>query len=509
MTIAPELLRQPLSVALPEPPVPVVPVGSSVVVGVPELAVASLAAVTEVSLLWPALLVVPGSLPQARRRAGAARRRRVRQGMRARIHGLDRGRRGGDAAAVLASGWWLLWVLAGPGGDGSVDRRAACMERNAGAPTRYRGVVRALCAEHVNLGGVGASVAIAEGGALRFVATAGQRCAGGAAVTAETGFRVGSLTKLVTAALALTEVDAGRMALDGELVTWLPELLAWDDRRAERISLRALLTHSSGLGELQPWAAPGDEWIDGLGERRLATAPGELWSYSNAGYALVGAALERGTGERFAGLAAARVLRPLGLRRSTLVVTEALAGEAACGHLGRGSAVMAMNIADDLEIGAGLGLLAGGVEAAKRAFGAASQADQAVGVLGQFVKGDLRQVGRPGHRPVDVEPGVEPHQVHVAALVLRQKDDGRRQAGLLARLGGVVGDADLAADDGLDPGTHCRHRKLQRGEHVVGVGDGNCGHSLRRAEADKFLHRHRAFEKRVFGVGPQMDESGV
>ena len=50
---------------------------------------------------------------------------------------------------------------------------------------------------------------------------------------------------------------------------------------------------------------------------------------------------------------AARVLRPLGLRRSTLAVTEALAGEAACGHLGRGSAVMAMNIADDLEIGAG------------------------------------------------------------------------------------------------------------------------------------------------------------
>lgn len=326
--------------------------------------------------------------------------------MRARIHGLDRGRRGGDAAAVLASGWWLLWVLAGAGGDGSVDRRAACMERNAGAPARYRGVVRALCAEHVNLGGVGASVAIAEGGALRFVATAGQRCAGGAAVTAETGFRVGSLTKLVTAALALTEVDAGRMALDGELVTWLPELLAWDDRRAERISLRTLLTHSSGLAELQPWAAPGDEWIDVLGERRLATAPGELWSYSNVGYALVGAALERGAGERFAGLAAARVLRPLGLRRSTLAVTEALAGEAACGHLGRGSAVMAMDIADDLEVGAGGaewtvpagGWIAPAGEVVELALGLVDplRSPLSAGAIDELLRGEVATQERPG-----------------------------------------------------------------------------------------------------------------
>lgn len=251
---------------------------------------------------------------------------------------------------MFASGWWLLLVLAGAGLEDRGDRRAACMQRNAGAPDRYRGVVRALCAEHVNLGGVGASVAIAEGGELRFVATAGQRCVGGPEVTAETGFRVGSLTKLVTGALVLREVDAGRMALDAGVVTWLPELSAWADRRAGEITLRELLTHTGGVGELRPLVADG--WIDRLGEQGLMTAPGELWSYSNAGYALVGAALERAGGE-FSRLAETRLFAPLGLRGSTLDVGRALAGEVACGHLGRGAGVFAMDVHDDLELGAG------------------------------------------------------------------------------------------------------------------------------------------------------------
>ncbi|MBK7828875.1 serine hydrolase domain-containing protein [Nannocystis sp.] len=254
---------------------------------------------------------------------------------------------------MTGAGWWLLVMLVAPGSDAGEARRAACMRRNEGAPVRYRGLVRALCADHRNLGGVGASVAVGEGGALRFVATAGERCAGGPPVTAETGFRVGSLTKLVTAALALTEVDAGRMELDAAIVTLLPELAAWDDRRAAAITLRELLTHSAGLADLHPWSAPGDEWIDVLGERPLWTSPGTLWSYSNAGYALVGAAIERSAGDDYAALAWARVLAPLGLRHATLDVTRALRGDVACGHLGRGAGVFTMDLAEDLEIGAG------------------------------------------------------------------------------------------------------------------------------------------------------------
>jgi len=148
------------------------------------------------------------------------------------------------------------------------------------------------------------------------------------------------------------------------------------------------------------------------------------------------------------------------------------------------------------------------VEAAKRAFGAAGEADEAVGVLLKFIQRDLRQVGRAVDGPVDVEMRVEPHQVHVALFVLGQQDDGRGGTGLLALLRGVVRDRDLAADDGLNPCPHRGDGELQRREHVVGVGHGDGGHRGRLAEIDKLLHRHRAFQQRVFGVGTEVDESG-
>ena len=50
--------------------------------------------------------------------------------------------------------------------------------------------------------------------------------------------------------------------------------------------------------------------------------------------------------------------------------------------------------------------------------------------------------------------------------------------------------------------------ELQRREHVVGVGHGDGGHLRLDAQIDQPFHRHRAFEKRVFGVGAKVDESG-
>ena len=77
-----------------------------------------------------------------------------------------------------------------------------------------------------------------------------------------------------------------------------------------------------------------------------------------------------------------------------------------------------------------------------------------------------------------------------------------------AGLGRVVRKGDLAADDRLDPRSHGSDRELQRREHVVRVGHGHGGHGMRDAKIDQLLHRHRAFEKRVFGVGPKVDVSG-
>lgn len=234
-------------------------------------------------------------------------------------------------------------LLASPAA--AADRREACLQRNAGAPARWAGVVRALCSELHNLEGVGAGVAIAEAGAV-FTATAGEACAGGAAVTPATRFRAGSLTKLATAALALRMVEAGRLGLDAPGA--VPEL-AEGDERAGQITLRQLLQHTSGLGELEPRTA-GADWLAALGGGALATAPGTLWRYSNAGYAAVGAALERAGGAGYAELLAREVLAPLGIAGSA---DPRAVADAACGHLGRGARALALDVVADLEVGAG------------------------------------------------------------------------------------------------------------------------------------------------------------
>src|SRR5690606_8330912 len=136
-------------------------------------------------------------------------------------------------------------------------------------------IVEAFCAEHHNLEGVGAALAIAEGGGPPFVATAGESCLEGQAVTEATRFRVGSITKLLTAALVLRQADAGRLDLDAEVVRALPELAAGVDPAAAAITWRQLLTHTAGVADPPPLEL-GAEWLEALLERPLWAEPGAL-----------------------------------------------------------------------------------------------------------------------------------------------------------------------------------------------------------------------------------------
>ncbi len=305
------------------------------------------------------------------------------------------------------------------------DRRAACLARNADAPVRYRPVIAALCADHHNLGGVGASVAIAEGGRLRYVATAGQRCVGGPAVEVDTGFRIGSLTKLWTAALVVSAVDRGVWDLDEAVVRALPELAAAVDARAATISLRQLLSHTAGLGELWPRDAPtgADEWMTALLERPLGTRPGELWSYSNVGYALVGLALERSLGEPYAALLDRHVLGPLAAVHVTADPQVALRDGAACGHLGRGAQVLALDVQGDLELGA-----RGARWSAPAGGMVASSGALAEMVLGLFdpLRSPLSAAGREALLQPQVRTHERPGEHYALGLRVQVLADGRR-----------------------------------------------------------------------------------
>jgi CubicO group peptidase (beta-lactamase class C family) len=136
--------------------------------------------------------------------------------------------------------------------------------------------------------------------------------------TTETVFDLASLTKPLATALAAGLLLAeGKISLEAPLAEFLP---APPDK--EGISLRQLLSHSSGLPAWRPYfhrlmsAPPADRpaLLTGLVlEEPLEALPGEAACYSDLGYMLLGAVVERAAGSRLDQLAAGRIFGPLGL----------------------------------------------------------------------------------------------------------------------------------------------------------------------------------------------------
>lgn len=129
-------------------------------------------------------------------------------------------------------------------------------------------------------------------------------------------FPVASITKLATALCVLRLVDRGQLELDDPLARWLPEAVA----AQKGVTLRRLLCHTGGLPE--DISGPGVEYAPGLTWEALRAAclntllerpPATRVVYSNAGYGLLAAVVERSTGREFGAALRSLVLEPLGI----------------------------------------------------------------------------------------------------------------------------------------------------------------------------------------------------
>lgn len=143
----------------------------------------------------------------------------------------------------------------------------------------------------------------------------------GVPVTPQTVFQSGSVGKTFTAALILLLEQDGKLRLDDPVSLHLPNTpAAW-----EKITIRHLLTHTSGLGD--PYQIIdfrkdySDEELTALEARLpLMFAPGEKWSYSNTGYHLLGFIANRAGGKFYGDQLRERIFAPLGM--STRVISE-------------------------------------------------------------------------------------------------------------------------------------------------------------------------------------------
>jgi CubicO group peptidase (beta-lactamase class C family) len=134
----------------------------------------------------------------------------------------------------------------------------------------------------------------------------------------DTQFRIGSITKTLTATMVLQLRDEGRLSLDDLLYRHLPGTAVGG------VTLRQLLGHVSGL-QREPdgdwWErAPGrdlDALLAEVAPDKLVHPPYRTHHYSNLAYGLLGAVLQRITGDRWSALVDKRLRQPLGLRRTT------------------------------------------------------------------------------------------------------------------------------------------------------------------------------------------------
>lgn len=140
------------------------------------------------------------------------------------------------------------------------------------------------------------------------------------AATPDTHYRLASMTKQFTAAAILTLAERGRLSIDDPIRRWLPSLPAY----ADPITIRHLLTHTSGLVDYEDLIPPGTtEQISGAGvlrslETQTATVfpPGTQYRYSNSGYVLLGLIVEAASGRRFADYLHEAIFAPLGMNTS-------------------------------------------------------------------------------------------------------------------------------------------------------------------------------------------------
>src|SRR5215213_2543590 len=114
-----------------------------------------------------------------------------------------------------------------------------------------------------------------------------------------TQFRVGSMNKMLTAVAAMQLVQAGTLRLEETLGTYIPDYPNKD--MAAKVTIHHLLTHTGGTGDIFGPAfnanrlalrTPGD-YLELYGTRNLQFQPGAQFSYSNYGFMLLGAIIER------------------------------------------------------------------------------------------------------------------------------------------------------------------------------------------------------------------------
>jgi CubicO group peptidase (beta-lactamase class C family) len=184
----------------------------------------------------------------------------------------------------------------------------------------------------------GVALAIVEGDQVVYLAGYGVADPMNRPVTPQTPFLIGSITKSFTALATLQLADAGRIDLDAPVQRYLPWFHTADRAASARITVRQLLTMTSGLPQLyepQVWSPDDGDLEDAvrlLGDARPHAPPGTSFNYSNSNYETLGLVIARASGQSYEAYLRTHILGPLDMQRSFTSQDEAIRSGMATGH---------------------------------------------------------------------------------------------------------------------------------------------------------------------------------
>lgn len=203
----------------------------------------------------------------------------------------------------------VIWCL----GIGS------CVCRTTGAEDI--GAMLSPIRERNDMPAMAAAVVTSRG--IEAVGWTGVRKRGGTvAVTGDDLWHLGSCTKAMTATLVGLLVEKGKLRWDSTVAEIFPEMAGDFHERFRSVTVAQLLSHRAGLPENLKWGRFAGE--DDVSKKRLAVAraglgsgpeysPGSKTQYSNAGYVIAGAVIEKATGEAWEKIIREWLFVPLGM----------------------------------------------------------------------------------------------------------------------------------------------------------------------------------------------------
>jgi len=216
-----------------------------------------------------------------------------------------------NTTRLLIAGMALIMLLAGS--LQAANRKAAGLTSQ----------IEALIKPHFPADRPGLAVIVTQNGKVLFRKAFGSaNLELGVPLRPDMLFRIGSMTKQFTAAAVMMLIEQGKVSLNDPITKFLPDYPV----QGHMITVEHLLTHTSGIQsytDIPGWMTSKimtdlklSELIDGFKREPMHFAPGTRFEYNNSGYMLLGAIIEKASGETYEAFLKKNIFDPLGMKNT-------------------------------------------------------------------------------------------------------------------------------------------------------------------------------------------------